>query len=197
MMADNDVNKVNQKHINANKVIGRDDNSQTTHNHIYPAIQNGDKNLKKLLEEHERERTLNPEYKQFSDELNMFFRQAYGVLPRSLEEKLTDGGRNFTIPTASAAKERVTKKIEKFANFSTAQEIFTYLLTNIRTAFTHEVQSKIKSGEFNLHQIDEIVTKKIIAPYLLTLEGTSLGLDKTDLYGLLYFLTGNCYVEWD
>jgi hypothetical protein len=69
-----DNNKVVQSDIEANKVIGRDDNS-TTHNHFYNRAVNyrEDLVLKRLLDEHELEKKNDPDYQQFSDDLNNFF----------------------------------------------------------------------------------------------------------------------------
>jgi hypothetical protein len=193
-------NKVNQKNIQAGGHVSGGNmivNENHFHNYNSPPIYIEDRVLKSLLIEHEKEKDEDPEYRKFSDELNKFFSKSLRAKPRNLEEKLSDGGRGHLVELAMDAKEKVTKKIERFSNFKSAQEIYTYLLTNIRTAFVHEVQSKIKSCEFAEHQIDDIVKSNIIDPFLHNLAGSSLAIDRSELYGLLYFLTGNCYIEWD
>lgn len=191
-----DDNKVNQEGLVAGRDIAGRDINNTYNLHAAP-IFHEDSTLKALLIEHEKEKKNDPAYRKFSDELNKFFSKSLRKNPRNLEEKLRDGGRDYLIESAMESKEKVTKKIKKYSYFKSAQEIYTYLLTNIRTAFLHEVQSKIKSDDFLLHQIDDIVSNKIIGPFLHNLNGSSLGIDKNELYGLLYFLTGNCYIEWD
>jgi len=162
-----------------------------------PIIYYEDKALKELLAEHEIEKKLDREYKDFSEELNKFFGKCIKKKMRNLDQKLEDGGRDYLIEYAMQAKEKVSMKILNLSFYRSAQEVYTYLLTNIRTAFLHQVQSKIKSGNFQNHEIDDIVKELIIDPYLHNLASSSLKITQDELYGILYFLTGNCYIEWD
>ncbi|MFL0808160.1 MAG: hypothetical protein K6L60_12825 [Oceanobacter sp.] len=193
-----DKNIVTQENINADKVVGRDDNS-VNHNHFYnrPVIYREDLILKRLLEEHENERLNNSSYQKFSDELNNFFKEKQLSKLRNLETKLMDGGRENFINIAIESKERVTKKIHKYSLYKSAQDIYTYLLTNIRSAFKHGIESRIKSGKFDTYEIDELVKNEIIDPFFHNIQGSSLYIDLDELYGLLYLLTGNCHIEWD
>lgn len=193
-----DNNKVTQKNITAEKVIGRDDNS-TTYNNFYnrPVVYREDLILKRLLDEHENEKRKDPEYHKFSDELNNFFKEKQEKKLRDLKEKLEDGGRSNLVDMAIDSKEKVVKKIHKFSLYKSAQDIYTYLLTNIRTAFKHFIESKIKSGEFPIYEIDDLVRSEIIDPFFHNIQGSSLYIDIDELYGLLYLLTGNCHIEWD
>lgn len=193
-----DNNKVVQSNIEANKVIGRDDNS-TTHNHFYNRTVNyrEDLVLKRLLDEHDLEKKNNPDYQQFSDDLNNFFKLKQVKNLRDLNKKLIDGNRENLIDIAMESKERVTKKIHKFALYKSAQDIYTYLLINIRSAFKHYVESRIKSGRFEIFEIDDIVRYEIIEPFFSNVQGSKLYIDIDELYGILYLLTGNCHIEWD
>ena len=196
-----DNNRVDQSNVVANKVTGRDDNSDNSVTNITnifgPTVYNEDKTLKKLLAEHETEKLHNQEYRSFSEELNKFFIKSLKNKLRDLEQKLIDGNREYLVEAALDSKEKLTRKISRLSHYKSAQDIYTYLLTNIRTAFLHEVGSKIKSGSFREHEINDIVSHKIIDPILHNLQGSSLNIDKDELYGALYFLTGNCYIEWD
>lgn len=193
-----DTNKVVQSDINANKVIGRDDNS-TNHNHFYNRTVNyrEDLVLKRLLDEHELEKKNDPDYQQFSDELNNFFKLKSVENLRDLNKKLIDGNRGNLVDIAIESKERVTKKIHKFALYKSAQDIYTYLLVNIRVAFKHCVENRIKSRRFEIFEIDDIVKNEIIEPFFSNVQGSSLCIDIDELYGVLYLLTGNCHIEWD
>jgi hypothetical protein len=189
-------NSVNQSEIDAGgDVIAG--NKITKNYYDSPTIFNEDLTLKRLLAEHEREKELDCEYREFSDQLNKFFSKKITQKQRNLESKLIDGNREYLIEYAMDAKERFTKKVQKYGLYKSAQDVFTYLLTNIRSAFMQEVCSMIQSGDFKNHQIDEIVTEKIIKPFLYTVQHSSLNIDQDELYGVLYFLTGNCYIEWD
>ena len=191
-------NEVTQSDICADKVIGRDDNS-TTHNHFYnkTIAYREDHILKKLLIEHEEEKQKDSEYQIFSNELNNFFKKKQVENLRDLNTKLKDGGRENLVDIAIDSKERVTKKIHRFSLYKSAQDIYSYLLTNIRTAFKHTIENRIKSGKFEHYEIDDIVKNEIIEPYFHNIQGSSLFIDIDELYGLLYLLTGNCHIKWD
>ena len=85
----------------------------------------------------------------------------------------------------------------KNCHYVTAEKIYTHLLVEIRTVFLSEMSSRIKSGDFTNYNIDDRILERIIEPQLSHVEGCSLQIDKEELFGLLYILTGNCYIEWD
>ncbi len=195
-----DNNKVTQSDVVAKKAIGRDDKSINYNNNYFykrPVQYREDLVLKRLLEEHENEKEKDPEYQKFSDELNNFFKEKQKENLRDLKEKLIDGKREHMIDIAIDAKERVTKKIHKFSLYKSAQDIYSYLLINIRTSFKHTIENRIKSGKFEIYEIDDLVKNEIIEPFFYNIQGSSLDIDMNELYGLLYLLTGNCHVEWD
>jgi len=190
-------NKTEQSKITANNVTGRDYNSTTNNHYHYSNASTQDLILKRLLDEHEEEKQKNADYQQFSDELNNFFKQKTEKNQRDLTQKLLDGNRENLIDLALEAKERVTKKIHKYSFSKSAQEVYTYLLINIRDTFKHRIELRIKSGKIDVFTISDLVEEKIIEPFFQEVQGSSLYIDKNELYGLLYLLTGNCHIEWD
>lgn len=201
-MAAIDTNKVKQSGINTagGDVAGRDLTKHIT-NHVYnaPAVYREDKRLRTLVEEHERELKLNTRYREFSHQLNDFMNKKIPVngVIRDLEQKLIDGGRSTEIEYAMELKEKITKKIMRNTHFESAQKIYTHLLADVRTIFKQEVSVRIKSSDFSDYQINDEIVNRIIEPILANVEGCSLYIDRSEVYGLLYILTGNCYVEWD
>jgi hypothetical protein len=189
-----DVNKINQKNITAQNVSGRDQHNIVNNFYNNTFI---DENLKRLITEHESSKETSVEYREFCDELNRFFNKKNPKKIRNLQEKLSAGDRDAIIDNAMEAKDYAVKKITKYTHYQTAQEIFTYLLTNIKTTFVHEIYPKIKSKRFENFEIDDLVYEKIIEPTLVSASESSICIDKTTIYGLLYLLTGNCYIEWD
>ncbi|MGI2177885.1 ABC-three component system protein [Shewanella frigidimarina] len=190
-------NKVSQDGISAGgHVAGRDIinnyNNLPASNESKP-----DNKLRSLIEEHENEKLRDSDYKQFSERLNDFLNRKVESKLRNLEQKLSDGDRTHIIEYAMEVKESVTKKILLNSHYESAQKIYTYLLTNIRAAFLHQVSSRIKSKDFQSYQIDDFVLERIIVPTLKSIDGCSLSIDADEIYGLLYILTGNCYIEWD
>ncbi|EKM26605.1 hypothetical protein VCHENC03_4207 [Vibrio sp. HENC-03] len=169
----------------------------TTHHHQAPVMYRQDHRLRALVEEHEREIQTDQQYKEFSNQLNNFLERKVEGKLRNLGEKLIDGNRDFLLDYAMDVKERVSKKIMQYSHYRSAQELYTYILSNIRTTFLHEISPRIKSKDFKIYEINDLVENKIIQPVLESVHGCSLNIDKDELYGLLYILTGNCYIEWD
>ncbi|WP_102313410.1 ABC-three component system protein [Vibrio cyclitrophicus] len=197
-----DSNKASFDNVNAGRNVGgRDVNDHsthiTTHNHAAPVMYRQDHRLRELVEEHEQEIQKDELYKEFSSQLNNFMERKVEGKLRDLGQKLTDGNRDYLLDYAMDVKERVSKKIMQFSHYRSAQELYTYILTNIRTTFLHEISPRIKSGDFKVYEINDLVADKIIQPVLESVHGCSLNIDKDELYGLLYILTGNCYIEWD
>ena len=197
-----DSNKSSLDNVQAGRNIsGRDvhdhSTTQITNNYAAPVMYRQDHRLRELIEEHEREIQKDPTYREFSNQLNNFLERKVERSLRNLEQKLTDGNRDFLLDYAMDVKERITKKITRFSHYKSAQELYTYILTNIRTTFLHEISPRIKSGDFKDYQINDLLEDKIILPVLESVQGCSLNIDKDELYGLLYILTGNCYIEWD
>lgn len=201
-----DSNKASLDNVTAGgHVGGRDihDNSTnttyhfTTYNHATPVMYRQDRRLRELVKEHEQEIQKDELYKEFSSQLNNFLERKVEGKLRDLGQKLTDGNRDYLLDYAMNAKECVSKKITQFSHYRSAQELYTYILANIRTTFLHEISPRIKSGNFKDYEINELVEGKIIQSVLENVHGCSLNIDRDELYGLLYILTGNCYIEWD
>lgn len=196
-----DSNKASFDNVTAGGHVGgrdvHDNSTRIIHNHAAPVIYRQDRRLRDLVEEHEEEIQKDELYREFSSQLNNFLeRKVVGKL-RDLGQKLTDGNRDYLLDYAMDVKERVSKKIMQFSHYRSAQELYTYILTNIRTTFLHEISPRIKSGDFKVYEINDLIENKIIQPVLDSVHGCSLNIDKNELYGLLYILTGNCYIEWD
>ena len=193
-------NKVDQSNIKTEgHVSGRDTVTNNTHYHLpsTPIVHKENVKLRELIEEHEKEIELDSDYKEFSNKLNDFLNRKVEGKLRNLGEKLTDGEREYIIEYAMEVKESVTKKIMLNSHYESAQKIFTYLLSNIRASFLHGVTSRIKSGKFQGYEIDDLVKEQIVEPTLASMDGCTLSIEIDEIYGLLYILTGNCYVEWD
>ncbi|PAJ76312.1 hypothetical protein CJF42_00515 [Pseudoalteromonas sp. NBT06-2] len=106
-------NKVDQRNIEAGGDVAARDINKTTHIHLpsTPIVHKENIKLRELIEEHEKEIELDSEYKEFSNKLNDFLNRTVEGKLRNLEEKLTDGDRDYIIEYAMEVKESVTKKI--------------------------------------------------------------------------------------
>lgn len=153
--------------------------------------------LQILLKNHEDKKEKDRGYKEFTEELNRFFAKKISDNPRTLKQKLSDGNRDSFNEIALELKDDVMQKITELSYYQSAQDIFTYLLANIKTTFQHEIHSRIVSGRFEVFEINDELKDRIITPLYQQVCISSIGLDESHIYGLLYLLTGNCHIDWD
>ena len=92
-------------------------------------------------------------------------------------------------------KEAYAKKLEKNKFFESAQRINVYLLGFARTQFIVNVYPAIRCGSSD-EKVNMLMNQFVINPMLSMLEGDTYGFTPEDIYGILYFLTGNCFIKW-
>lgn len=115
---------------------------------------------------------------------------------RGLEEKLRASGRIELLPIAKRLKESSSMLIMRWQTSISAQEILTYILSQMWVTFITQVQPSIEAGE-SRQVIDSLTQDKVLQPIAEILGENSLSLDPSDLFGLLFFLAGNCHIRWD
>ncbi|MDH0373072.1 hypothetical protein N5J23_13420 [Comamonas aquatica] len=115
---------------------------------------------------------------------------------RGLEEKLTAANRADLLRQASKLKESAAKTIMKWQTSGVAQDILTYILGQLYSAFMLNVVPAIEAGK-DRAEVDAIISEKVIAPTADMLGDNDLMLTPADILGLLFFLGGNCHIRWD
>ena len=116
-------------------------------------------------------------------------------VPISLEQKLKDGHREDIVIFATEAKEQFAKKLAKNTFFESAQEIHALLLSKIYCVFKAQVLPQIQQGADRL-AVDRLVQTLIIDPIVVELQETPFRYYDEHVHGMLYYLTGNCYIVW-
>lgn len=153
-------------------------------------------NLKELYKRFEEERRNNVLFNEVLEDLDVFQRQKSNEVVVGLEAKLKAGKKtDELIEMAMELKEAYSKKLEKNKFFESAQRINAYLLGYARTQFVANVYPAIKE-ESNDEKVNMLMNQYVIQPMLAMLEGDTFGFTPQDIYGILYFLTGNCFIKW-
>ncbi len=153
-------------------------------------------NLKELYRRFEEERRNNVLFNDVLDELDVFQRQKSNETVVGLEAKLKAGRKtDELIEMAMELKEAYSKKLEKNKFFESAQRINAYLLGYARTQFVTYVYPAIKDGSSD-DRVNALMNQYVIQPMLSMLEGDTYGFTPQDIHGILYFLTGNCFIKW-
>lgn len=130
-------------------------------------------------------------------------RRYHTKLPRTLglKRKLQDGGFTKTaIDKACRLKQGYAKKATKYQYYEMANRIDDYLFAIVSNHFDIYVLPLIKA-EKPLEEINQAVYEKVIKPVVNELnvngaEDTCLCYTIDDIFGMLYYLTGNCHINW-
>lgn len=137
-------------------------------------------------------------YEGVMEELKYYLTKLDGV---DMPTKLRDGGfRENEITEASRKKEKYAKRLEKNKFYESAQWIDSQLFAKIKMDFEAYVDPLIKLGEPKsviFQKIVEYVVSPVLA--LINDEGELdevLNYSAEDILGMVYYLTGQCHLNW-
>jgi len=127
------------------------------------------------------------------DELTHYSNKKYDI--RDLTEKLEDAGFGYLIEVGEELKEEVSKLIIRNQHYKSAQKIITYLLAEVESIFNANIKSKL------LDVREETALKLLFRTHLEKEIQVHLGDNVLEIFnrqinGMVYFLTGNCHLEW-
>jgi len=115
--------------------------------------------------------------------------------------KLRDGGFKGTeIIEAARRKEKFAKRLEINKFFESAQWIDSQLFAIIKMKFEAHVDPLICNGS-SKEEILKVVVQHVIEPVLevINIEGENdevLNYNAEDIFGMIYYLTGQCHLNW-
>lgn len=118
-----------------------------------------------------------------------------------LENKLKDAGfSNREIVRALSFKEKYSKRVVRGEMYLAQQEIDVEIFSLIDNNFYTYIFPKIEE-KCDKKEILQLLMEKVISPILeiLNREGESdifLNYNANDIYGMVYFLTGKCHLNW-
>lgn len=112
-----------------------------------------------------------------------------------VKEKLQRGNRPDLVVFGIQAKEMFTKCLYRHQHSKAAQEMCAYLLAAIWQRFNGFIRPRILEGLPNIH-IDALVQSELVAPIEEILDSNPLQIDQSEIIGMIYFLTGNCHLNW-
>lgn len=153
----------------------------------------------KYFEELNRQVENDERYATFIDDFKEYNTTIKGNI--SLEQKLIDGKFNKTeIDRALRLKEKYAKRVVKDEMFLAQQKIDVEIFSIIDNGFYTYVYPLIIKN----HPKDEILIvlkEKVVQPILdiLNREGSEddyLNYNINDIFGMVYFLTGKCHLNW-
>lgn len=117
-----------------------------------------------------------------------------------LEAKLKDGGfSQSAIDKARRLKMYFAKKSTRFQYYESAQLIDGYLFAKLCQRFDTYILPNIESHP--LCDIRQMVYEKVVLPIIDEINANGsydrqLCYNEDDIYGMLYYLTGKCHINW-
>ncbi len=155
--------------------------------------------LQKYFEELNRQVENNERHATFIDNFKEYNTTIKGDI--GLEKKLRDGKFDKTeIVRALRFKEKYAKRVAKNEMFLAQQKIDVEIFSMIDNGFYTYVYPLILENQSKKY-ILEILNEKVIQPILeiLNKEGAEdnyLDYNANDIFGMVYFLTGKCHLNW-
>ena len=119
----------------------------------------------------------------------------------SAETKLSDGGfKENEVIYAIRRKERYAKRLQLNRFFESTQWIDSQLFAKIKMDFETFILPLIDNGSSKSEILEEVVIK-VVQPVLdlINLEGEDdevLNYNADDIFGMVYYLTGQCHLNW-
>lgn len=194
-MLDKNLNKVEQSNntLKNGDLAGRD---------IYKSIYNigrtntgGYSQIEKLYKKLEDEKKDSQIFSDIIDEL-LHYKTIVDTEVIGLEQKLTNGSRQHYIDFAETTKEKFYKKLFKNEYSESSQLIFAFLLGKIYSCFKiHIYPNILKNVEEEI--INKLIEDCIITPIEDILGENLLRIFEDEIYGMIYYLTGNCHIKWN
>ena len=184
-----DQNRVTQVGNRAEgDIAGRDINKPTVNVEISQAPSAIKKAADKVILDNKN----NPRFDEFIDRLKRYT-EFYGNVTRDLDQKLKEGGREHDIPRASKQKHYFTMMLNKYSLHLSAQELFAVILADLYNYFETIIKPDLTT--LSETKINEKLYAKIESLHSEVSDGAII-FTTDDIYGMIYYLTGNCHVEW-
>ncbi len=148
-----------------------------------------------LLDRLRKEAECDPNFEKTIEQLQHFLDESPTAKILGVEEKLKRAGRADEIDEALFGKERFAKRLQSHMFSEVAQEIFACILGKLEVSFKTKIKPLILEGKPR-SEIDSVLYDEVISPCFEGLEGNDLKLLMPDVRDMLYFLTGNCHIDW-
>jgi hypothetical protein len=113
---------------------------------------------------------------------------------KGLEGKLLHAERSDEVEDALEQKEMFVKLLEEWSLYSSAQEIFVYLLARAEHYFNSEVLPAL--GNLSRREVNSQTNSLIVDPIVQECGATVFKIDHLTAMGMVYWLAEQCFVRW-
>lgn len=189
-------NPVNQSDNNAEKIIGRDDNSRQYHTYLDNSKNSGTKAIVEIylkILENSNKFLDDDTYHEITESLLRYKSPKSDM--KDLRTKLSEASRSDLTDEALELKEFTSKFITRYEASDSGQFILVNILATIASNHRAYVIPAIAEGQPR-SVIDAIIDTKVIGNTLNAIDGSGKAITSDRMYGLMYFLAGNCHIKW-
>lgn len=190
------IGSTHQSENIAEKITGRDDNSQNVHLHFEEKKHEGTTAIAQMyrkIVENSHNFMDDDTYYEVTESL-LRYKSPKGPI-KELEVKLTEANRADLIEDALELKEFTTKFMTRYEASCSGQFILVNILATIARNHRAYVVPAIVDQQPRV-VIDSLIDKKVIQEALNVLNGTDKVVTSDRIYGLMYYLAGNCHIKW-
>ena len=183
------VNNVDQTRAQAGRdVVGRD---KIEHHHHAALSANP---LGALLEKLKAEIDGDQQAQAYLEELQHYHTRSApdGVI--GLKAKLERGGRSHEYDWALVQKEKFAKILAQWSLYSSAQELFVYLLSRADYQFNQFILPKLE--EVAPDEINALFHQRIVGPTVAECAGPVIRISHSVAMGMVYWLAEQCFIRW-
>ena len=136
-----------------------------------------------------------PQYLDMLEQLSSYEKPRPGRAILGLMGKLKAGNREDLYDDAEFYKDKFAQRLARHQFSNQAVAIHLYFLTQINERFSSKILPLIKDG-FSTTSIDSAISDLIIQPFVSEVITADPTMNADIIRGMLYFLTGNCHIEW-
>jgi uncharacterized membrane protein YheB (UPF0754 family) len=127
------------------------------------------------------------------DELTHYNSQRHEV--RDLATKLSEANLSELIEDAEELKQLISMLIMKHQNYKSAQQIITIVLDDVASIFNAKIRPHI-NNDTTRKIVDQLLAEHLERAVQETLGDNVLEIYRRQIRGMVFFLTGNCHLEW-
>lgn len=150
--------------------------------------------IEQLISKLKLEMENNVHAKEMVDALQYFHQRVAVDGIDGLEKKLEHSGREGMKIKALMQKEAFSKKLDEYAHYCSAQEIFAFLLAKADDLFDVEITPLIDTE--SVENVKKATKEKIVDPIMSEISNDIMGLNHTHINGMIYWLAEQCFVRW-
>tara|TARA_R110001583_G_scaffold9198_1_gene43428 strand:- start:3904 stop:4500 length:597 start_codon:yes stop_codon:yes gene_type:complete len=162
---------------------------------VYNLNQNSFEYLK-LVKQYEKEKNKGDETSETILKLMEYKRKISGEL-KNLSTKLENSGFKYLIKDAERYKHIYAMQLHEHSALKSTQKIHALLLSKVETQFNTFVKLKLHENAEKQNVLLEISDKVIKEIESIIGTNNVLDLDSRHIHGMVYYLTGNCFLNWE